>query len=218
MPGGHGTPAGQGLGPKRGGRPSERRSEQSDRRGTLAGRPPREPPCRHGGDVQPRRPAEHRCLRGAEGPLAWAVCTSPLRPRAPRAPLPPAVREHVARAPRDLCSCCHVPQDARLPALRSAPTPERLPRPASPSLPLAPRSCTRPSADVDGGVCCPPAARTRPLQEGGGVAGSPLAAPRCLPVRGAWLAFAEWRGLAYGYNLYGYHLHPILKTRNRMSS
>lgn len=98
MPGGHGTPAGQGLGPKRGGRPSERRSEQSDRRGTLAGRPPREPPCRHGGDVQPRRPAEHRCLRGAEGPLAWAVRTSPLRPRAPRAPLPPAVREHVARA------------------------------------------------------------------------------------------------------------------------
>lgn len=98
MPGGHGTPAGQGLGPKRGGRPSERRSEQSDRRGTLAGRPPREPPCRHGGDVQPRRPAEHRCLRGAEGPLAWAVRTSPLRPRAPRAPLPPAIREHVARA------------------------------------------------------------------------------------------------------------------------
>lgn len=98
MPGGHGTPAGQGLGPKRGGRPSERRSEQSDRRGTLAGRPPREPPCRHGGDVQPRRPAEHRCLRGAEGPLAWAVRTSPLRPRAPRVPLPPAIREHVACA------------------------------------------------------------------------------------------------------------------------
>lgn len=135
-------------------------------------------------------------------------------------PVPPSLQPsaNMSRAPRGLCSCCHVPQDARLPALRSAPTPERLPRPASPSLPLAPRSCTRPSADVDGGVCCPPAARTRPLQEGGGVPGSPLAAPRCLPVRGAWLAFAEWRGLAYGYNLYGYHLHPILKTRNRMSS